>query len=104
MTRFTPLRDRVAIRRVAAETRKGLIYIPEQAQQKPQLGEVIAVGEGYIDERGSVVPLRAKPGMKVLVGKYAGSDIRLGAEGQITLRAYELVGIARKADSSARIT
>jgi len=96
MTRFTPLRDRVAIRRVAAETRKGLIYIPEQAQQKPQLGEVIAVGEGYIDERGSVVPLRVKPGMKVLFGKYAGSDIRLDDEEIIILREEDLLGIVEE--------
>ena len=96
MTRFTPLRDRVAIRRVAAETRKGLIYIPEQAQQKPQLGEVIAVGEGHIDERGSVVPLRVKPGMKVLFGKYAGSDIRLDDEEIIILREEDLLGIVEE--------
>src|SRR5437667_12059086 len=95
-TRFTPLRDRVAIRRVATEARKGLIYIPEQAQQKPQVGEVIACGEGYIDEHGGVVPLRVKPGMRVLFGKYAGYDIRLDDEEIIILREEDLLGIVEE--------
>src|SRR5438046_2173587 len=95
-TKFTPLRDRVAIKRVPTETKHGLIYIPEQAQQKPQLGEVIAVGDGYVDEKGGVVPLRVKPGMKVLFGKYAGSDIRLDDEEIIILREEDLLGIVEE--------
>ena len=96
MTKFIPLRDRIAIRRVATEARKGLIYIPEQAQQKPQIGEVIACGEGYVDEHGSIVPLRVKPGMRVLFGKYSGSDIRLNDEEIIIMREEDVLGIVEE--------
>jgi len=96
MTRFVPLRDRVAIRRMPEEERKGLIIIPDMAKQKPQIGEVIACGDGYVDERGASVALRVKPGMRVLFGKYSGTDIRLNDEDIIILREEDILGIVEE--------
>ena len=96
MTRFTPLRDRIAIRRMPEETKKGLIIIPDMAKQKPQIGEVISVGDGYIDEHGGVVALRVKPGMRVLFGKYSGTDIRLNDEDIIIMREEDVLGIVEE--------
>jgi chaperonin GroES len=96
MTRFTPLRDRIAIRRMPEEERKGLIIIPDMAKQKPQVGEVLAVGDGYVDEHGGVVPLRVKPGMRVLFGKYSGTDIKLNDEDIIIMREEDVLGIVEE--------
>lgn len=93
MTKFKPLRDRVVIRRQPLEERKGLIWLPQTSQTKPQIGEVIAVGEGYIDERGGTVPLRVKVGQRILFGKYVGTDISLDDEELVIMREEDILGV-----------
>ncbi len=101
----TPLHDRVLIKRIEEkETVKGGIIIPDTAKEKPQEGEVIAVGAGKI-EKGERVPLDVKPGDRVLFGKYSGSDIKLEDEEYLILREEEIlakIGGAAKAASHKR--
>lgn len=91
--KFKPLEDRITIRRREAEKMyKGLIHLPEQHTGKPQLGEVISVGEGK-QEGGSVYAMTVKPGDLVLFGKYAGTDIKLNGEDLIVMRESDILGI-----------
>jgi len=97
----TPLHDRVLIKRIEEkETVKGGIIIPDTAKEKPQEGEVIAVGAGKI-EKGERVPLDVKPGDRVLFGKYSGTDIKIEDQEYLILREEEilakLTGAARAA-------
>jgi len=87
----TPLHDRVLIKRIEEkETVKGGIIIPDTAKEKPQEGEVIAVGAGRI-EKGARIPLDVKAGDRVLFGKYSGSDIKLDDEEYLILREEEIL-------------
>jgi chaperonin GroES len=80
-TTFTPLQDRILVRRVEeAATTRGGILIPDSAKDKPQEGEVISVGKGKSNEDGKVFPLAVKAGDPILFGKYAGSDIKIDGE------------------------
>jgi chaperonin GroES len=104
-TKFTPLHDRVVLRRVAeAETTRGGIIIPDTAKDKPQEGEVIAVGKGKISEEGKVRPLDVKEGDRVLFGKYAGTEIKIDGEDFLIMREEEILGVlsgaAKKASKS----
>lgn len=93
-TKFTPLHDRVVVRRVEeAETTRGGIIIPETAKDKPQEGEVIAVGKGKISEEGKVRPLDVKDGDRVLFGKYAGTEIKIDGDEFLIMREEEILGI-----------
>jgi chaperonin GroES len=94
---FVPLHDRILVRRVEEEekTRGGLI-IPETAKEKPQEGEVLAVGKGKIKEDGKVLPLDVKPGDRILFGKYSGSDIVLQGEEYLIMREEEVLGLLAK--------
>src|SRR3954469_11973216 len=79
--KFRPLHDRVVIRRIEGEEKtKGGIIIPDTAKEKPQEGEVVAVGPGARDESGKVVPLDVKAGDRVLFGKWSGSEVRIDGE------------------------
>ena len=79
--KFRPLHDRVVIRRVEQESKTaGGIIIPDTAKEKPQEGEVIAVGPGARDERGKIQPLDVGPGDRVLFGKWSGSEVRIDGE------------------------
>ncbi len=87
----TPLHDRVLIKRIEEkETVKGGIIIPDTAKEKPQEGEVIAVGAGRI-EKGARIPLDVKAGDRVLFGKYSGNDIKLDDEEYLILREEEIL-------------
>ena len=87
----TPLHDRVLIRRIEEkETVKGGIIIPDTAKEKPQEGEVIAVGEGKI-EKGARVPLDVKAGDRILFGKYSGSEIKIEDQEYLILREDEIL-------------
>jgi chaperonin GroES len=93
------------VRRVEeAETTRGGIIIPETAKDKPQEGEVIAVGKGKISEEGKVRPLDVKEGDRVLFGKYAGTEIKIEGEDFLIMREEEILGIlsgaAKKASKS----
>jgi chaperonin GroES len=93
-TKFTPLHDRILVRRVEeAETTRGGIIIPDSAKDKPQEGEVISAGKGKINEDGKVRPLDVKEGDRILFGKYSGTEIKLDGEDYIIMREEEVLGI-----------
>jgi chaperonin GroES len=88
---ITPLHDRVLVKRIEEkETVKGGIIIPDTAKEKPQEGEVIAVGEGKI-EKGARVPLDVKAGDRILFGKYSGSEIKIEDQEYLILREDEIL-------------
>jgi chaperonin GroES len=89
-----PLHDRVLIKRVEeGEQIRGGIIIPDSAKEKPQQGEVMAVGNGKMLDNGERVPLEVKPGDRILFGKYSGSDIKLGGEEYLIAKEDEILGI-----------
>lgn len=89
-----PLNDRVLVRRLdAKETVRGGIIIPDTAKEKPLEGEVIAVGPGRMDDNGKLVAMSVKKGDKVLVGKYAGTEIKLDDVEHVIVREEEILGI-----------
>src|ERR1700751_422953 len=99
----TPLHDRVLVKRIEEkETVKGGIIIPDTAKEKPQEGEVVAVGAGKI-EKGERIPLDVKVGDRILFGKYSGSEIKGGEEEYLILREEEILaklsGAAKSASS-----
>ncbi|HTQ86030.1 MAG TPA: co-chaperone GroES [Candidatus Solibacter sp.] len=102
---ITPLHDRVLVRRLEEkEAVRGGIIIPDTAKEKPQEGEVIAVGAGKI-EKGQRIPVDVKAGDRILFGKYTGSDIRINDQDYLILREEEIlarIGGAAKAASSKR--
>ena len=92
-----PLNDRVLIKRLEAkETVRGGIIVPDSAKEKPMEGEVIAVGPGKLDEAGKLMPMTVKAGNKVLVGKYAGTEIKIDEVDHIIVREDEILGIVEK--------
>jgi chaperonin GroES len=89
-----PLHDRLLIRRIEEkETVKGGIIIPDTAKEKPQEGQVLAVGNGKILENGTKLPLDVKVGDKILFGKYSGTDIKIDGEEVLILREDEVLAI-----------
>jgi len=94
MAKFTPLHDRILVRRVEeADTTRGGIIIPDSAKDKPQEGEVISAGKGKVNENGKVFPLAVKEGDRILFGKYAGTEIKLDGEDFVIMREEEVLGI-----------
>ena len=90
-----PLRDRVLVRRVeASEQRIGGIIIPDTAKEKPQQAKVVAVGSGRINDDGKTIPLDVKAADYVLIGKYAGTEIKLDGEEYVIVREDEILGVA----------
>jgi chaperonin GroES len=102
----TPLHDRILVRRLEEkETAKGGIIIPDTAKEKPQEGEVIAVGAGKLNEKGGRIRLDVKPGDRILFGKYTGNDIEIDDQEYLILREEEIlakVGGLAKAASGKR--
>ena len=99
--KFTPLHDRVLLRRIEeAETVRGGIIIPDTAKEKPQEGIVLAVGTGKY-EKGQTIPLAVKEGDRVLFGKYAGTEIKIDGEELLILREEEILGILSGSGKSA---
>jgi chaperonin GroES len=101
-----PLYDRVVVRRIEQkETMQGGLYIPDSAKEKPQEGEVVAIGKGKRLEDGKLVPLDVQVGDRILFGKYSGSDIKLDNEELLIMREDEVLGIlegtAKKASKVA---
>ncbi len=89
-----PLHDRLVVRRIEEkETAKGGIIIPDTAKEKPQEGEVLAVGNGKVLDNGTKVALDVKVGDKILFGKYTGTDIKIDGEEVLILREDEVLGI-----------
>ena len=91
---FRPLHDRILIKRIEEkETEKGGIIIPDTAKEKPQEGEVIAVGNGKKTEEGKVVPLDVKAGDRILFGKYSGTEIKIDNQEYLILKEEEVLGV-----------
>ena len=91
---FRPLHDRVVVRRIDAEEKtKGGIIIPDTAKEKPQEGEVIAVGAGARDEAGKLVPLELKAGDRVLFGKWSGTEVRIDGKDLLIMKESDIMGI-----------
>ena len=103
-TNIKPLHDRVIIRRIEDSTDKtaGGLFIPDTAKEKPQEGEVIAVGEGKYKEDGTRQTLDVKAGDRVLFGKYSGSEIKLDGDEFIIMREDEILGIISRAGEAAK--
>ena len=92
-TKFTPLHDRILVRRTEeGETMRGGIIIPDSAKEKPQQGEVISVGKGKSNDEGKVFPLDVKAGDTILFGKYSGTEIKLDGEDFLIMREEEVLG------------
>jgi len=90
-----PLRDRILVKRLEdQEQRIGGIIIPDTAKEKPQTAKVVAVGKGRVNDKGDVFPLDVQVGDYVLVGKYAGTEIKLDGEEYLIVREDEVLGIA----------
>ncbi len=101
--KLTPLHDRILVRRVEeAETTRGGIIIPDSAKDKPQEGEVIAVGKGKVNEEGKVRPLDVKEGDRILFGKYSGTEIKIDGEELVIMREEEVLGILHGATKAAK--
>jgi chaperonin GroES len=97
-----PLHDRILIKRVEEkETVKGGIIIPDTAKEKPQEGEVIAVGGGKKTEEGKVIPLDVKAGDRILFGKYSGTEIKIDDAEYLIIREDEVLGILEAAKQTA---
>ena len=96
-TKFTPLHDRILVRRVEeGESVRGGIIIPDSAKEKPQQGEVISVGKGKSNDEGKVFPLDVKAGDNILFGKYSGTEIKIDGEELLIMREEEVLGILKK--------
>ena len=94
MAKFTPLHDRILVRRIEeGETTRGGIIIPDSAKEKPQEGEVISTGKGRITDDGKTFPLAVKEGDRVLFGKYSGTEIKIDGEDFIIMKEEEVLGI-----------
>ena len=92
--KFRPLHDRVVIRRIEGEDKtKGGILIPDTVKEKPQEGEVVAVGPGARDESGKLIALEVKAGDRVLFGKWSGSEVKIDGEDLLIMKESDLLGI-----------
>ena len=93
-TKFRPLHDRVVVRRVEADEKsKGGIIIPDTAKEKPQEGEVVAVGPGGRDENGKLIPMDLTAGNRVLVGKWSGTEVKLDGEELLIMKESDIMGV-----------
>ena len=94
---FRPLHDRVLVRRLEGETKTaGGVIIPDTAQEKPQEGEIVAIGSGARSEDGKVTPLDVKKGDKVLFGKWSGTEVKIDGEELIIMKESDIMGIIGK--------
>jgi chaperonin GroES len=91
-----PLNDRIIVRRVEEqEQMRGGLYIPDTAKEKPQEGEVLAVGNGKLLDNGQRIAIEIKPGDRILFGKYAGTEIKLDGEEYLILREDDVLGVVQ---------
>jgi len=102
--KIRPLYDRIVVKRIEqSEELQGGLYIPDSAKEKPQEGEVVAVGKGKRLEDGKVVPLDVQVGNRILFAKYSGSDIKLGGDEYLIMREDEVFGIIEKTSKKAKV-
>jgi chaperonin GroES len=101
--KFRPLHDRVVIRRLEAEEKsKGGIIIPDTVKEKPQEGEVVAVGPGARDESGKIVPLELKPGERVLFGKWSGTEVKVDGQDLLIMKESDIMGVLEGAAAAGK--
>ena len=94
---FRPLHDRVVVRRIEGEEKtKGGIIIPDTAKEKPQEGEVIAVGPGSRDESGKLLPIDLKAGDRVLFGKWSGTEVKIDGEDLLIMKESDIMGVVEQ--------
>ena len=92
--KFRPLHDRVVVRRIESDERTaGGIIIPDTAKEKPQEGEVIAVGPGARDDSGKLIPLDLKAGDRILFGKWSGTEVKIDGEDLIIMKESDILGL-----------
>jgi chaperonin GroES len=95
--KIRPLQDRVIVKRVEEEEKtKGGIIIPDTAKEKPMEGKVTAVGKGKVLEDGKIHPLEVKAGDRVLIGKYAGTEVKIDGEEHLIMREDDILGVIEK--------
>ncbi|RUU90826.1 co-chaperone GroES [Mesorhizobium sp. M7A.F.Ca.MR.176.00.0.0] len=100
--KFRPLHDRVVIRRAEGDIKsKGGIIIPDTAKEKPQEGEVIAIGPGARDENGTLVPLDVKAGDFILFGKWSGTEVKIDGEDLLIMKEADIMGVIDKSETAA---
>jgi len=94
--KITPLGDRVLVKPVEQkETKRGSIIIPDTAKEKPQEGEVVAVGKGKMTEDGKLLPMDVKPGDRILYGKYSGNEIKIDEVEHLIMHQDDILGILK---------
>ena len=92
--KFRPLHDRVVVKRVEEEGKtKGGIIIPDTAKEKPQEGEIVAVGPGARDDNGSLIELSVKAGDRILFGKWSGTEVKIDGEDLIIMKESDILGV-----------
>lgn len=100
---FRPLHDRVVVRRVEEETKtKGGIIIPDTAKEKPQQGEVLAVGPGARNDKGDLVALDVKVGDRVLFGKWSGTEVKIDGDDLLIMKESDIMGVIEGAGAAAK--
>jgi chaperonin GroES len=98
LMKFRPLHDKVVIRRLSAEEKsRGGILIPDTVQEKPQEGEVVAVGPGAFNDAGVVTPLQVRAGDRVLFGKWSGTEVKIDGEELLIMKESDLMGVIEDA-------
>jgi chaperonin GroES len=101
--RFRPLHDRVVVRRVTSDEKTaGGIIIPDTAKEKPQEGEVLAVGPGGRDEAGKLIPIDVKVGDRVLFGKWSGTEVKLDGEELLIMKESDILGVMQKTTAARK--
>src|SRR6202041_1344581 len=102
-TTFRPLHDRVVVKRIEAEEKSsGGIIIPDTAKEKPQQGEVTAVGPGGRDESGKLIPIDIKVGDKVLFGKWSGTEVKIDGEDLLIMKESDIMGVLTDVPASKK--
>jgi len=101
--KFRPLHDRVVVKRIEAEEKTaGGIIIPDTAKEKPQQGEVIAVGPGGRDETGKLIPIDVKAGDRVLFGKWSGTEVKLDGVEYLIMKESDIMGVLTDEESKKK--
>ena len=101
--KFRPLHDSVVVRRLEGEEKtKGGIIIPDTVKEKPQEGEVVAIGPGARDESGKLVPLDVKKGDKVLFGKWSGTEVKIDGEDLLIMKETDVMGVIEGAPAAKK--
>ena len=101
--KFRPLHDRVVVRRIDADEKtKGGIIIPDTVKEKPQEGEVLAVGPGARDDSGKLVPIDLRAGDRVLFGKWSGTEVKIDGDDLLIMKEADILGIVEKTEAATR--